>query len=603
MFNSTPISVNTNTVGQPPIWNATNQAINVSLWTPPPTNSATAIGGGSDVTFTRTANTLTIKLVGGGGGTAPITNWHVNSNASISQSKLNMQAANTSSVSTSFSTPNQSLLGLAAFDNTYFTANNGFIGLRTPSTLLVNVSCCVGNPLTFGAGLCFSQINTGTFDGSIPQTVCVNASCSATPNTVVCRNGTGGGNFAAGVITATLNGSACCAMCACCLVSDSDVYNGQVKACASISACTIVQRDGNCNITAKCYIGMALTSCCACCVNNALTAGTGLCPGPSMAASFDGHEPITFNVCACADNSSSNIVCRDGSGNFKACCVCAVGSFYGPLSGLASCASCVVNALSVASGVGLSMSSSPAGTTTYNGSVAITLTTNATDAKTASTIMCRDSSGNVAACCITACCLVATCFIGTASWAVNALTVGVTNCAYCIRGDSGSEAWIQACKGKMGNTIVQRDVDANICGCCFVGDKVMACATCAFYGDLAENYKADCCYLPCTVLAFGGVCEVTVASKGTRSVAGVVSTNPAHLMNTGLTGTNVVALALTGRVPCKVTGTVRKGDLMIAAGNGFAMSDPDPKLGSIIGKALEDFDGEEGVIEIVVGRF
>jgi hypothetical protein len=149
----------------------------------------------------------------------------------------------------------------------------------------------------------------------------------------------------------------------------------------------------------------------------------------------------------------------------------------------------------------------------------------------------------------------------------------------------------------MANTLVQRNVDGNICVCCLLG-----CATAAYYADLAENYKADCCYLPCTVLAFGGVCEVTVACRGTRAVAGVVSTNPAHLMNSGLTGTNVVALALTGRVPCKVIGTVRKGDLMVAAGDGYAMSDPDPKLGSIIGKALEDFDGEEGVIEIVVGR-
>jgi hypothetical protein len=115
-------------------------------------------------------------------------------------------------------------------------------------------------------------------------------------------------------------------------------------------------------------------------------------------------------------------------------------------------------------------------------------------------------------------------------------------------------------------------------------------------------YTADCGYKPSTVLQFGGVCEVTVATTGTRAVAGVVSTDPAFRMNDALTGTNVVALALQGRVPCLVRGPIKKGDMLVSAGGGYAMADPDPKLGSVIGKALEDFDGDEGVIEVVVGR-
>jgi hypothetical protein len=73
-------------------------------------------------------------------------------------------------------------------------------------------------------------------------------------------------------------------------------------------------------------------------------------------------------------------------------------------------------------------------------------------------------------------------------------------------------------------------------------------------------------------------------------------------MNTSLTGDNVVALALQGRVPCKVQGTVRKGDMMVSAGNGQARAEANPRVGSVIGKALEDFDGLEGIIEVVVGR-
>ena len=127
-------------------------------------------------------------------------------------------------------------------------------------------------------------------------------------------------------------------------------------------------------------------------------------------------------------------------------------------------------------------------------------------------------------------------------------------------------------------------------------------STQARYADLAENYQADAAYAPGTVLEFGGENEVTVAEDGTRRVAGVVSTDPAHLMNGSLTGTNVVAVALQGRVPCRVRGTIRKGDMLVSAGSGFARPDTSPQIGSVIGKALENFSGTEGTIEVVVGR-
>jgi hypothetical protein len=73
-------------------------------------------------------------------------------------------------------------------------------------------------------------------------------------------------------------------------------------------------------------------------------------------------------------------------------------------------------------------------------------------------------------------------------------------------------------------------------------------------------------------------------------------------MNAGLAGDIVVARALTGRVPCSVIGPVRKGDMMVSAGNGQARAEADPAVGTVIGKALEDFDGDTGVIEVVVGR-
>jgi phage tail protein X len=123
----------------------------------------------------------------------------------------------------------------------------------------------------------------------------------------------------------------------------------------------------------------------------------------------------------------------------------------------------------------------------------------------------------------------------------------------------------------------------------------------ATYADLAEYYEADDIYEPGTVLEFGGNKEVTIAQDGTTRVAGVVSTNPAYAMNANCQGI-AVAIALQGRVPTKVRGTIHKGDMMVSGGNGFARPSSAPQMGTVIGKALENFDGIEGVIEVAVGR-
>jgi phage tail protein X len=124
----------------------------------------------------------------------------------------------------------------------------------------------------------------------------------------------------------------------------------------------------------------------------------------------------------------------------------------------------------------------------------------------------------------------------------------------------------------------------------------------ATYADLAEYYEADKHYEPGTVLAFGGDKEVTIADIGTTKVAGIVSTNPAYVMNGSCPGEHIVAVALQGRVPCHVRGSIKKGDMLISAGNGFAHASISPVLGTVIGKSLENFDGIEGIIEVAVGR-
>ena len=128
-------------------------------------------------------------------------------------------------------------------------------------------------------------------------------------------------------------------------------------------------------------------------------------------------------------------------------------------------------------------------------------------------------------------------------------------------------------------------------------------ASSAQYADLAEKYTSDQEYVPGTIVMFGGDAEVTISEDRTKKVAGVVSTHPAYLMNSHLEGTSV-EVALQGRVPCKVEGTIHKGDMIVAGSTpGVGIAHNDPQLGQVIGKALENYNSTEtGMIEVAVGR-
>ena len=134
-------------------------------------------------------------------------------------------------------------------------------------------------------------------------------------------------------------------------------------------------------------------------------------------------------------------------------------------------------------------------------------------------------------------------------------------------------------------------------------------ATTAQYADLAEMYSSDADYEPGTVVKIGGEAEVTQTTDAfCTEVFGVVSTNPAYLMNSTLEGT-AVAVALAGRVPCKVIGEVKKGQRLVAseepgvarAATGYEKQEA-MDWNRIIGRALEDKTtlGVES-IEVVVG--
>jgi hypothetical protein len=132
-------------------------------------------------------------------------------------------------------------------------------------------------------------------------------------------------------------------------------------------------------------------------------------------------------------------------------------------------------------------------------------------------------------------------------------------------------------------------------------------ATAARYADLAERYAADREYPAGTVVVFGGDKEITVSNiKMDTRVAGIISANPAYMMNceAGDDQTHPY-VALAGRVPCRVAGKIKKGDLLVTSGiPGVAVAaTSDIKVGSMIGKALEDYDSDHiGTIEVVAGR-
>jgi hypothetical protein len=176
----------------------------------------------------------------------------------------------------------------------------------------------------------------------------------------------------------------------------------------------------------------------------------------------------------------------------------------------------------------------------------------------ATTIALRDGSGN----------LTANRFIGIADRADQLIVAGV---------------YRSSATAATGNTIAARDTSGNLSAVVFNGT-----ATAARYADLAEKYLADNEYEAGTVVCIGGEKEVTASSWGKRAI-GVVSANPAFMMNKDLEGGTYIALK--GRVPVKVIGRVKKGDDLIATNDGCAMISV-PHSSGVFAVALESNDNE-----------
>lgn len=128
----------------------------------------------------------------------------------------------------------------------------------------------------------------------------------------------------------------------------------------------------------------------------------------------------------------------------------------------------------------------------------------------------------------------------------------------------------------------------------------------ALYADLAERFEADAAYTEGTVVALGGSAEVTaVNEEASEAVFGVVSGKAAYLMNAGAGSSKThPAIAMTGRVPVRVIGTVLKGQRLISSsvsGVARAASEGEATSFNVIGRALEDkYTKDEGTVMAVV---
>ncbi len=250
-------------------------------------------------------------------------------------------------------------------------------------------------------------------------------------------------------------------------------------------------------------------------------------------------------------NHTGNLIAADESTAFNAASKTFIGNFSGTLTGnvIGSVTGTATNALTLNSLVG-------------------------EIASVATSIAVRDSSSNITA----------NRFIGTAD---KADRIKIDDAAV------DTDVSYRSAKTTIAaNSIAARDSSGNISANLFQGT-----ATAAQYADLAEKYLADQEYEVGTVVAVGGEKEVTAAKYGDRAI-GVVSANPAFMMNKDLEGGTYIALK--GRVPVKVTGAVRKGQRLVAANNGTAVAAV-PHANDVFAIALESSDNTDvKLIEAIV---
>jgi hypothetical protein len=681
MFNSVVIAANSTT--NPPVYTTATQLVNVtnnefSL----PSNTPTSSGGGSDITVTRTNNTVTFKLVGGtpGEGANPITDHHINSFAQIKQAKLKMEFASVATTPTiGTQTQIQATLGLAHFDSRMFTATSGWITLvdstGTTSGVQTTKQAWVPAPGGFLGATNTAADTAATYVSSATMKVWLQNestdwrySANLVPNIDIAEDlGTSSlrwGNIFASTATldgglvlntlarirtnqttaeiftatvTTLNlGSAATTMR---IGADSGtltvgnttvVGTGATQALydtvatslsiggaattlnlGNATAATVTLRPGTLvgsNTTQNVYNTVATTV-------NAFGAATTITMGAASGtanirnAILTMANGTTFNM----DGANPSIVTSNAGTASLFNTNATTGNLFGAATsinmGAASGTLTVGNGtLTMTNGTALNMNGpSPSIVTSNNGTVNVfntnALAGNLFGAATtvnlgsaATTIRVGGASGTLT--------LGNTTVVGTGAtqnlYNTVATTMNFAGAATTL--NMGNASGANLIRGTTTLNVLAADGDGSqVTGNWTLSGGATFQAT---YADLAEWYGSDAEYESGTVLIFGGESEVTTTTLSNDSrVAGVVTTDPAYIMNVGQEGTRA-CIALQGRVPVKVVGIVRKGDMLTTSNTvGYATKAMNPTVGTIIGKALEDkTDPGMGTIQVAIGR-
>ena len=549
-----------------------------------------SFNGSADITITaNTTNTLTrgTYLTGSNFNGSAATTWAVDATDTNTASKVVVRDANGSfsanaiTATTVTSNLTGAVTGNATTATTLQTART-INGVSFNGSANITVTANTNATLTRGTYLTGSD-----FDGSTARTWSVDADPAATASKVVARDSSS--NFAANTITAALSGNATTAT----TFQTARTING-------------VSFNGSANITVTAN------------TNTTLTRGTYL-----TGSNFDGSTATTWAVDATTTATASKIVARDTLGNFAANTITAA------LTGNADTATTLQTARTI-NGVSFNGSGNITITantnavltngayltgTNFNGSTATTWAVDATATSAVSNIVARDASANFSGNTITAALFSGS---GASLTSLNGTNIssGTVADARIASTLVRTSTTLTAGEGISGGGDLsanrQFDVDATVVRTAntqtITGVTTMSnlrlsgaalptvtntttlgsasfvylaayattfygTATSAQYADLAEKYLADDVYDVGTVIAVGGVAEVTAANIDNASaVLGVVSDKPAYLMNSNLEGGT--AIALKGRVPVKVIGEVKKGDrLAPSVTSGYAWVD------------------------------
>jgi hypothetical protein len=605
MFNDVVIAANSTT--NPPVYTTATQIINVTNNDSiAPLNTPTSSGGGSDIDVFRTGNTVTFKLVGGTPDDAvnPITDYHINSFAQIKQAKLRMEFASVATAPTvGTQTQIQATLGLALFDSRMFTATSGWITLVDSTGTTSGVQTAKQAWVPTGGGF-LGATNTAadtpaTYVNSATMKTWLGDEATAweftgdlTPKTDgVQRLGTGARRWQNLFVssTATIDGG---------LVLNTLARISTNQTTADVFTATVTT--GNLFVAGT-TVRIGADS-------GTLTVGNPTVVGTQVTQNLYNTVATTMNFAGAATTAnlaSAGTTVRIGatSGTLTIGNPTVVGTEV--TQNLFNSVATTLNVGSTATTmrIGGTSGTLTIGNTTVVGTGATqalydTVATSLSIGGAATTL----NLGNATAATVT---LRPGTLVGSNAtqnvYNTVATTVNAFGAATTL--NMGAAGGTTTILGTTRISVLSADADGNssVTGAWTLQAGATFQAT---YADLAEWYGSDAEYEPGTVLIFGGQSEVTLTTLSNDSrVAGVVTTDPAYIMNVGQEGTRA-CIALQGRVPVRVTGTIRKGDMLTTSSTpGYACKAMNPTVGTIIGKALEDKDDPgTGTIQVAIGR-